>query len=242
MKFDELIEIMNNLRSREMRDEEYDKLELLLKQHELFNFPHGRRDDIYYHDLDPANKQIVLKHLKIDGELMMWDNIRDYLIEQIHQKKSTRTFRAGCVTYKISHATCQYYYRNYLFAKRRVLSSIDFPGAFKSRLENVLIRELTTPNFNYITVYYNEDAKPDELKFSHYDQDEWLLSDGPEMSENDVSIMEKYKMGFITLLVKCTTIVQEFEEDIDNRCRRETKRIMKAMNFTESVSGTIYKN
>lgn len=55
---------------------------------DISTFPDGRPDDILYKDLDPINKEIVTKHLKIAGEIQMWCEINSWLIEQVHKKKS----------------------------------------------------------------------------------------------------------------------------------------------------------
>ena len=77
-------------------------------------------DDLYYDELDPINKNVVLRHLKIAGKIIMWDNIRTFLGDQIHKKKCriTKTQSYYPVT-----SIAKRYYKNYIHFGKRMIAS-----------------------------------------------------------------------------------------------------------------------
>lgn len=193
----------------------------------ISRFPsNGYPDDILYEDLDPINREIVTKHLKISGEIKMWDNIKSWLIDQIHHKKSVIIKGKYIPTDKI---TSHYY-------NKKQLTSFDkFPSAFQCYLEELLVDELKTTNFNFIAVYYGHDSKPDELKYSDFDKNEWILSEGLQMTLDDVTIMEKYKRNFINFVDSCVNMLKCYEKSKNYKYKytivnKERNRIVKAIN------------
>ena len=160
-----------------------------------------RHGDLYYDELDDFNKNIVLRHLKIAGKIAMWVNIRKFLKDQIHHKKSKSTKNKSY--YPVNSIT-RHYYTNYIFLGKKNITSWDyFPSQFNSKMENIMIEEMTTKNFNYIPIYYCLEDKPSELHFSDFDENEWVLSEGLEMSRNDIQIVEKYKILFVDFWDLC---------------------------------------
>lgn len=188
--------------------------------------------NIYYKDLDSVNKDIITKHLKIAGQIQMWWDINSWLIDQIHHKKSVKKR----VKYIPSSEDTRYYYENYLYKGRNNISSIDiFPCSFSSYLEDVLVKELKTKNFNYMSVYYSHDDKPEELKFSDFDKNEWLLSEETGMTKNDTFVMERYKTFFIDFIDNCISILKSYENIVNfskkyNKVKKERDRIVNVMN------------
>jgi hypothetical protein len=189
-------------------------------------------DDIPYDDLDNLNKIIVNRHLRMAGSLKMWEDITTWLIKEIHNKKSMIIRKKYMPTDSIT----KYYYDKYLFKGGKQLSSFDvFPSTFQSSLEQVLIRELST-KFNFPVVYYRHKDKPNELKYSDFDKNEWQLSEGFEMNSNDICVMEKYKEEFIKFLDSCVSLIETFNNTgrsiyEHNRVKKERDRIVKVMNY-----------
>ncbi|CAH6419121.1 Hypothetical protein HVR_LOCUS315 [uncultured virus] len=127
--------------------------------------------DIQYEDLNPINKEIVLKHYKIAGAIDMWNNIKTFLIEQVHRNKSIVKRKK----YTVADPLTKYYYDKYLFRGQKQLTGMDpYPCYFKSYLEDFLVSELNTKRFNYVRVYYSRDTIPDELKFDSFNREEWI--------------------------------------------------------------------
>lgn len=211
----------------------------------------SRLNDIFYKDLDSTNKKIVTKHLKIAGEIkMLWD-INSWLISQIHERKSIckkrsmknvnidniyQILNSSGNKYEPIDSITKHYYNKYLYKGKEELASNDtFTGSFRMYLEEVLTRELITKRFNYIAVYSWGGEFPDELKYSDFDKNEWILSEGLQMSPNDIQIMKKYRKFFLMFVDKCVNILYNyFEKDerfsymyID--AKKEFNRLVKVM-------------
>lgn len=196
------------------------------------SFPAGRPDDIPYEKLDPVNKEIVNRHFRLAGEIHMWCEITSWLIRQFHHKKA----KNRGPQYIVTDNTTKYYYDNYIYKGEEQLTSMDtFPASFQAYLENVLLKEIKTNKFNYVAVYFNHHHKPDALKYSEFNKDDWLLSEGLQMSPSDIEVMEKYKKNFINFLDKCLDILKCFENDTNvgyrySDIKKERDRIVKVMN------------
>lgn len=186
-------------------------------------------DEIY--KLNEKDRAIVDRHLKLAGELNMWMEINSWLIDQIHDKKS----KMGKGGYVPPNALTRKYYAKYLYRGQNGISSLDtFPSLYKSALEDIMYRELGKPTFDGTVIYYGHDNKPDDLKFDHFDKNEWSLSEGFEMNEADMAVMEKYKREFLEFLDKCVGILLPFAMEKRNKykyteAKKEYMRLVKVM-------------
>lgn len=179
--------------------------------------------DIIYQDLDSFNKEIVTKYYKISGQINIWREINTFLIEQIHHKKSL--YRRG--KYSPQDRITKHYYDYYLFRGQKQLTDLDdYPCPFESYLENLLIYELTTKRFNYLHVYYHTQENP--LVFI-FNKDEWILSEGVEMTPNDIIIMEKLKSRFLLFIESCVDACRSRPEEYRHLIRIKNK-IIRSMN------------
>lgn len=185
--------------------------------------------DVYLHELDDYNRNIVDKHLKFAGEIIQWLNINEWLCSQIHDNKCIqKSFKK--INYPPDPLT-RYYYENYINFGKKYISPIDtFPAQFKNLLEVVMLKELSNKNFNYLAIYYNHHDKPPELMYSEFNKNDWKLSEGYQMSEQDIGIMEKYKSGFTKFLNRCIDLINQHKLDHNKTCLREINRIKKIMN------------
>ena len=110
-----------------------------------------------------------------------------------------------------------------------------FPSKFKAYLEDVLVKELNTNRFNYIAVYYRHEEKPNGLRYSDIDKNEWMLSEGAQMTPNDIYVMEKYKENFIKFLDICVNVLNCYENDKKfgyrySDVKKERDRVVKVIN------------
>jgi hypothetical protein len=198
---------------------------------DISTFPRQHRHtNILYKDLDLVNKSIVDKHLKLSGEVSMWKKITDWMIDQIHQKKSVKKQDNYIPT-----GITKYYYEKYLFRGQKSITTLDvYPSCFICYLEDILAKEIQTKQFNILSVYYGYEDKPEELRFDNFYKEEWLLSEGSAMSETDLFVMEKYKMYFIYFLDKCVDLLKEYKKidtfnDKYYKCRNERNIIYNVM-------------
>ena len=180
-----------------------------------------KNDDLYYDELDNHNKKIVLAHLKRAGGINMWWNIRQYLCGQIQNNKSKRT----PTRYKPYCQLVNHYYRNYL-----LINNFDLFD-FKSHMENALFSEMTTDKMNRLDIYFNHELKPEDLKFSDFDKNEWKLSNEIDMTNNDVAIMEKFKNNLLVFLEECLQIMRKFNSDSSGICLRKINFMKKKANI-----------
>lgn len=166
--------------------------------------------------------------------------VNNHLVEEIHHKKANlrRT------KFHISESITEAYYKRYLFKSRKSITSLDpHPSHYQSILENVLLEELkqTLPNakdnFDYMSVYYSHNCKPETLKFNNFDSNQWTLSQGPQMTLEDIAVMVKYKQGFIAHLDKLLLIIKnskwvryEGTGEKIQKLQKERDRVFEVMN------------
>jgi hypothetical protein len=154
--------------------------------------PRNQSNYLYLHELNPSDREIVDKHLRFSGKLRMFDNIRQNLIDQIHQKKAVKNHPQGLT---------KDYYTKYLFeGHRSIINGGPILSALKSHLETTLVYELSTRNFDCMFIYYHLSEKPGELLYDSYNPDAWMLDPGLEMTCNDIHIMERYKTMYLDFL------------------------------------------
>lgn len=189
----------------------------------------------FYHDLDEYNEKVALTHLKIAGEIAMWNDTRRFLEQQFRRNKCRNNHNNRIVP--IEKRT-KLYYKNYLFTDKKYLTTWDvFPSVFRSLLEEVLLKELTMNNFqyanknyNYTDIYYNIDDKPVEIRFNKFNKSDWVLSEGSEINKDDIEILIKYRDGLIGFLDKCSHLINRYSLDSKRKCQKEIVRLTKIMN------------
>lgn len=190
----------------------------MLNSNKLSNIP--------YEDLDPINKEIVTKHYVIAGFIRKWSNIQNWLIDQFHDKKAI--WKNG--KYYLPNSQSKLYYQQYLFWGKHGSSTMDpYPSMFNCHLENVLIRELKTDKFDFISVYYGHDIKPEYLKYDTFNKDDWILSQDQSMTLEDIAIMERFKTQFLEFLNYCVNISVCLESKKHRELNKIRDSIFKAM-------------
>jgi hypothetical protein len=162
-------------------------------------------------------KKIILKHLKNAGKLNKWYNIGNFLQNQFHKRKFERKLTKKTNKYNINDDGVRYepndttsnkFYSNYLYFKRKMISDMSpFPCDFKSCLEDVFFDELSSVikrqdlgAFDTTHIYYCHSEKPKEIKFDAFDENEWILDECENMTDNDIQILENYKNGLIEFM------------------------------------------
>lgn len=192
-----------------------------------------------YQELDSVNKAIVTKHYRIAGTIDMLENINDFLINQIHSKKSTLQRSKYIITDALTH----HYYSKYLYRGQKNLNSLDpYPSTFKSHLEDSLAQELIDKRFKFIGVYYSRRQVPVELRFDTFDENEWILSEGPSMIQNDIIIMERYKTRFTSFLDFCVDVASNLESKKLTELQRIRNKIVTSMNLAADTKTPLTLN
>lgn len=184
-----------------------------------------RKGDLYFDELDNRDQKIVLKHLKISGKINDFFEIRNWLLKQMQEKKCIKKNHG--TLFVPSDSVTKYYYNNYMLTGKKM--SFLFPHMFRINMENVFRKEMDTTHFNYEEIYIDNEKIPDDFRFNKFNENEWILSDGAEMSPEDEDIMEKYKTGFINFLNRCVQRLNKYELDYQKRCAKEVNRIEKLM-------------
>lgn len=184
-----------------------------------------KNDDLYYDELDNHNKKIVLVHLKRAGKINMWTDIQQYLCRQIQNNKSKRLL----TRYKPYCQLVDHYYKNYL-----LINNFDLFD-FKNHLENALCKEMTTDKMNRLNIYFSHELKPDDLKFSDFDKNEWKLSISLDMTNNDIAIMEKFKNNLLLFLEECLQVMHKFNSDSSGICLRKINFMEKKNEYLKNL-------
>lgn len=189
----------------------------------------------WFKKLEGDEKAKVEHHLKLAGGIHMWWNIGDYLIKEVHDKKSVKRKRSGQTKYIPSDSAVDELYRYYLFHGNRTMNTMtsSFPSAFKCYLEDLMysqVSESTKKEFEGTQVYYNHQNKPKDLQFSDFNSDMWTLSDGLSMTPEDLIVMEAYRLGFLSFMNDCIRELKEGDIQGFKKCKRAREQIARAMN------------
>jgi hypothetical protein len=187
-----------------------------------------------YDRLDEKSREIVLKHLKIAGDLHRWVAIERQLHREFMEKKSIVEMEyCGC-----SDPLSKQYYEKYVFLDGKIRNEWSlFPSAFKCYLEKCMALELNlerglpSGQFELIAVYYDHDQKPYNIRFDSFERKEWKLDRCTNMTQKDVEVMEHYKKGLLAFLGACVEIVNKSGVDREESCEKEWKRIQRVMNI-----------
>jgi len=177
---------------------------------------------------------ILAEHLGFSGGIEKWMKIRSHLIDQVHKKKCVLSRNK----YKIAPGTkTEKIYSVGLFLGQKTMTGFDpWPCQFKSSMENVLFREMSSHEapvgYDGKNVYYafacdHNPFATTQTQLSAFDVDAWQLDATPEMTQNDIVVIKAYIAGFAAFLdALCakTTILGQEER---NLCLREINRIKK---------------
>jgi len=153
-----------------------------------------------------------LWHVEKAKEIDKWWDIRQYLIEEIHRKKSVKKSNG---LFKPLGETREYYIKYLFFGQRYQTSFSFFPCNFKGMYDDILLTY--TPNTHGLKdiasqVYYHKDFKYNDL----FNTSEWKLSEGLDMTNEDRGVMEKFRKGFLSFIHNAVQDAIRFEK-IRNR-------------------------
>jgi hypothetical protein len=191
--------------------------------------------NILYLNLSKTGKETVDKHLRLAGNIKIWESLTNWLIDEFHAKKSVFYDKK----FNIQDEIAINYYTKYLFKGNDQITSLDvFPCEFMSHLETVLSEELTLngcSDFNFMDVYYGrEDNMPTELRYETYDKTIWSLDNNYSMTVTDIDIMDRYKTELIKFIDDCLRVLSPYKgkcvpSNKYNRMFKERQRIEKVM-------------
>lgn len=154
--------------------------------------------------------EILLKHLKIAGELYRLINITQYLVEQVKEKKK-------------EDKIAKEYLRNYLMKNQEEVSPFTY---LREVLEKSLTKEMGSDRGSFIDIYYHHKQKPLKYRFDTFTKYEWRLSSRESMTDEDILVMEKYKTLFISVMEKHTLAVKK-----NNKARKEMKKLIESFSL-----------
>lgn len=184
-----------------------------------------------FNALDDKERSKVEHHLRVAGKIQDWSDINHHLIEQFHENKFLKKQRGS--GYYTQDENTKKFYSNYVFwGKRQHGTFSPFPCEYKCYLEDVMYSQVanaTTNDFDCLAVYYNHQDKPEQLKFSEFHADEWNLSKGSAMTEEDLQVMKKYRKGFLSFLDSCLEELKHGKKDGFRKCKNARNAIAKAM-------------
>lgn len=188
----------------------------------------------YFNALPPKHKDIVSTHLHLAGELNMWYNIREFLIDQFHLNKF---IMKKTKFYAQDPVAKQAYSR--LFLRRKTMSSFDpFPCTVQSLLENVMYTEIFNSNSSskpedraLIGVYYSHRCKPSELKFDQFNPSEWTLNKTSTVTEDDRHVLQKFAVGILDFMDRAMGLVAVLGKSAVADVAKEHKRMAKYLIF-----------
>lgn len=163
--------------------------------------------------LSEHGKQAVIRHEQYAKEMYELLNIRHYLIEQIHQKKSITDKNTGRYVPVLGRP--DEVYNDVLFLGLDCVDGLnDWSTLYKSDLENVLFSELDKKDraYDVISVYYKWGAAKSLLLYAKapIDTQEWTLtSDLYVWSIKDETIITRYIVKLYCFLTEKLDIIEK---------------------------------
>lgn len=192
-------------------------------QNNIREFPRkGRDDDLYFDELDDYNKKIVLKHLEFKSKLHMFYEIKNHLIDQIHELKCKKK-----VNYIPKNAIVNEYY-NKLFNN---CCNNNIYNKYKCCLENVMIKQLKTKKFNYIPIYYSDEEKTDDFWLCKINKNEWILSNGELLNNLDIDLINKYIQDYYDVAKECIFLLIEYHENPNGIFTKHLNKLKKTFSI-----------
>lgn len=145
-----------------------------------------------------SNENILLGHLRVAGSIFRVIAIGKWLVKQFHEKKAEKE-KDGSL--KFSDKRTSDYFENFLSGGELC----DFPE-LRNSLEKYAHFQLGTKEKSKLkSIYYQHQKKPQELRFDEFSKYDWWLTKGPEMSESDMVLMEKYKQFLARTILESAT-------------------------------------
>ena len=185
--------------------------------------------------LTPHEKELFLKHCKLSGHMRRLRNLREFLIDEIHTKRSSLRRRK----YKIN-PELEIPYRTILFGGKKRVTSLDiFPCSYQCALECLLFFDFEQTNIEKVLIdaghsdiarltgiYHKPDIVKEIEDETKFDELEWSFND----QDNDLAKLERFQDEIISYMLRAEELIAQgspaFRKDL-NTLKKERKRYAK---------------
>jgi hypothetical protein len=161
-------------------------------------------------------EKIIRLHDKMSNRIAKLCSINNFLIEEMHKKKSVKKRNLFTLTDK----TADLYYNKVLFRGLKNLTSFStFPCYFQGTLDSVMWGDLGDDGEQSIGYYNNN-------KYRDHDwSNEYALENCPEMTDDDKEKMAKYAKQLLKFMSKVINIIKSSRysdsiKDLSSELRR----------------------
>jgi len=152
-------------------------------------------------NLSQQDQAMVDTHLRFMGSFMMFEAIRDKLIEEIHQKKSHKKR----TVYHLNNTRDRPYYDLILFRGQKSISNMSgLHSSFCCEMEEVMFQQLANYNWSAaVMIYYSWESPllaDKKREYSSFSESDFLLSDEQLLNDDDIKVICRYRNNFTTFL------------------------------------------
>lgn len=192
-------------------------------------------------------KQAVLDHVELASRLHTFFSLTSMLIEQIHERKCTRSSGRSKGTYVPATPRMAVIYDDLIYWGKSRTQYTDICPSMHCTAEDLMFRQLDdlgeNPSGLFTHVYYDGGLSiPDEYSTTLYnDAKQWQLSsDKLELTSDDISIFLDYRTIYIELVndywahIKNDLSGARSDEIVE--CQKEYKKLLKLFNRSKLLS------
>lgn len=186
-----------------------------------------------YENLSEVGRKIVDMHRGYVKSIYELVNIRDFLIQEIHRKKS-EVVDEKCIPQ--GENILQVYHQVLFLGQQHIGTFSDWTGEFKNVLENLLyiqlsldggiVRRNISERFELTQVYYGSNEVEDGVYiYSPIHKPRWTLSDGIGVwTPSDQIVISAYVDKLLTFLTDKRDLLQSNGLNVDD-CNAEILKV-----------------
>ncbi|MDR3539714.1 MAG: hypothetical protein P4L69_01895 [Desulfosporosinus sp.] len=178
---------------------------------------------------------ILAKHTALSAEISMLNELGDFLIEEIHHKRSAPPNKNGKCILLDKYCVLDPYYKNILFAGRHHRSSFDpFPSAFQCYLDDVLCDEVRyidpMDKVDVVKVYYGPE-KPKGV----FNKEQWAFDENETDPSKEIALLKKYRDMLIDFMTRAAAVIENGLSSKDSGTKKVQKELKRYTELTKDL-------
>lgn len=175
--------------------------------------------------VDPAERAIVAKHQKLFKEIYYWYRLRDFLVEEIHKKKTKLTpyrgNKKGIFGNSISETFRPYpefkksgghrFYRKVLFMGQKTIGNglgLFFPDLIRWALQDLLFSEIKSDLKNNPLEYVYGSKSETESTADDFSAFRLSSAEIRQVTESDRDVFRMFARGMLAFIKRCVDMIR----------------------------------
>jgi hypothetical protein len=189
-----------------------------------------------YNRILPEHQDIILRHLRLSGELQMWEYCRVHLRYELIVKKGVPKPKPRSRERTLPDPLSKAYHDTWVgWGKRGLIMHLELMD-FRHCLYRLMRDELgvsedmydgNNGSYNLWDVYGGHPKHPQNLRFDQFNPNDWQLNSGHTMTSHDIEIMERFKQGIQPFIERCLELLRRYDNRENTYMRNEYRKCLK---------------